>query len=279
MSDFDAVLERLLMDPAFAVALAADRSAALSGYHLAPDEIALLSAQLSGDQGGQHSVEARESKASVFGLLAPLAEASGFGAAARGGPGPGGPVGQGEHSGTGPVGQGGRSGLSAGGFGAGPGSTASAGLGAGPWAAGSEGFGAGPWTAESEGFGAGPGAVASEGFGAPPESTGRLVDDGFGVAPAQGDLPTGPPPAGYHTRVDIDGDGRWDQHSYRARADGGVDIVADLNRDGWADFVGRDYDRDGLVDAADYDKDRDGRFETHMFDDDRDGWMDRKIVS
>ncbi|HET8682931.1 MAG TPA: hypothetical protein VFM54_13835 [Micromonosporaceae bacterium] len=286
MSDFDTVLERLLTDPAFAAALATDRSAALSGYHLAPDEIALLSAQLGGDQGGQHAVEARESKASIFGLLAPLVEASGLGTGARGGIGA---VGHGEHSGPGPVGQGGRSGYAQG-FGAGPGVVASEGFGAGPGAA-SEGFGAGPAAVASEGFGAGPAAPASEGFGArpgapasgrfgaPAESTGKLVDDGFGAAPTQADLPTGPPPAGYHTRVDIDGDGRWDAHAYRARADGGVDIVADLDRDGRADFVGRDYDRDGLVDAADYDKDRDGHFETRMFDDDRDGWMDRKTVS
>ncbi|HET8660956.1 MAG TPA: hypothetical protein VFM55_18415 [Micromonosporaceae bacterium] len=275
MSDFDSVLERLLTDPAFAASLAADRSAALSGYHLAPDEIALLSAQLGGDQGGQHAVEARHSKASIFGLLAPLAEASGFATAARGGTGP---AGHGGHSG---LGQGGRAGSFAAGFGAGSAAAAAAAeeLGAGPGPVVSEGFGAGPGAGASEGFGAPPGAAASEGFDAPRGRAGKLVDGGSGAVPPQTDLPEGPPPAGYQTRVDVDGDGRWDRHSYRARADGGVDIVADLNRDGRADFVGRDYDRDGLVDAADYDKDRDGRFETHMFDDDRDGWMDRKIVS
>lgn len=279
MSDFDAVLERLLTDPGFAASLAADRSAALSGYHLAPEEIALLSAQLGGDQGGQRAVEARQSKAGVFGLLAPLAEAvrggfaeaarSGFAETTRGGRGP---AGQADHPGFDPAGHGGRSG---------------SGEHSRFTATGAQGFGGGPGAAAAEGFGPGPGAPVSEGFGAAEGSTGRLVDDGFGTAPApwgaggraDSSLSQGAPPADYRTRIDVDGDGRWDQHAYRARVDGGVDIVADLDRDGRADFVGRDYDSDGLVDAADYDKDQDGRFETHMFDDDRDGWMDRKTIS
>ena len=117
-----------------------------------------------------------------------------------------------------------------------------------------------------------------------PMHTEHLLLDRFGAAGAEGanmgfgqaDLPA---PADYHTRVDVNGDGHWDKHTYVGRADGGVDILADMNHDGRADFIGHDYDRDGLVDAADYDKNRDGVFETHMFDDNGDGWMDRRIIS
>ncbi len=81
--------------------------------------------------------------------------------------------------------------------------------------------------------------------------------------------------ADYHTRVDADGDGRWDTYQAFERGDGGVDIQVDRNQDGIVDFVGHDYDRDGLVDDADYDKDFDGVLDTRMYDDDGDGWMDR----
>jgi len=258
MSDFDLVLERLLTDPAFAAALASNRVAALAGYDLDVQELELLSAQVGGDAGGEHVVETRESKASMFGLLAPLVGAAGFGPA---------PV---------PA---------------------------------SEGFGA----AAQAGFGpatdaAGADVAIGEGFGAPGDSSGTLLDSGFGESP-DGDttgsligselsdligqdmptldeppadpnaMPTGPPETDYRTRVDVNGDGRWDQHAYRERADGGVDIMADMNHDGTADWIAIDYDRDGLVDQADWDRDKDGRFETHFFDDDGDGWLDRKIES
>src|SRR5437764_561356 len=49
MSDFDTVLERLVTDPGFARALAADPDAALAGYRLDADEVALLRSQVSAD--------------------------------------------------------------------------------------------------------------------------------------------------------------------------------------------------------------------------------------
>jgi hypothetical protein len=264
MSDFDVVLERLLTDPQFAAALAADRSAALAGYHLDPQEFELLGAQVGGDAGGEHVVETRESKASMFGLLAPLVGAAGFGSA-----------------------------------------PASEGFGA----AAQAGFGPASDAAGAGGFGPAGDVTMGEGFGSPDESTGVLLDAGFGTASPDGDtsgsliggelsdligkdmptlhdptpdpnqMPTGPPTTDYHTRVDVNGDGRWDQHAYRERADGGIDIMADMNHDGQADWIAIDYDRDGLVDQADWDKDKDGRFETHFFDDNGDGWLDRKIES
>jgi hypothetical protein len=98
----------------------------------------------------------------------------------------------------------------------------------------------------------------------------------FGLTDTPGSPGTPPTEAvGYHTSVDVDGDGRWDATTAYERADGGVDIHADLNRDGVADFVGHDDNRDGLVDSADYDTDGDGVLDTRMYDDNGDGWMDR----
>ena len=64
---------------------------------------------------------------------------------------------------------------------------------------------------------------------------------------------------------------------YRGRADGGVDILVDLDGDGKTDFVGHDVDADRTVDSADYDKNHDGFFEKRMYDDDGDGWLDRSV--
>ena len=69
MSDFDTVLERLVTDPGFARALAADPDAALAGYRLDADEVALLRSQVSAGDGGDRAVEERTSKASMMGLL------------------------------------------------------------------------------------------------------------------------------------------------------------------------------------------------------------------
>src|SRR5438067_13940312 len=73
MSDFDTVLERLVTDPAFTAALAADPAAALSAYDLSEDEVQLLRSQVSAGDAGDRTVETRTSKASMMGLLAPLA--------------------------------------------------------------------------------------------------------------------------------------------------------------------------------------------------------------
>jgi hypothetical protein len=82
--------------------------------------------------------------------------------------------------------------------------------------------------------------------------------------------------ADYRTWVDVDGDGSWDRNRAYERADGGVDIHVDLNRDGVTDFVGHDYNRDGLVDEAEFDDDHDGTMDRRMYDDSGDGWMDRE---
>src|SRR6266545_5529520 len=90
MSDFDTVLERLLVDPGFKAQLAADPSTALAGYQLDDDERGLLRAQVTGDTGGNQQVEQRTSKASLFGLLSPLAGMGGVSdAAVHAGTGPG----------------------------------------------------------------------------------------------------------------------------------------------------------------------------------------------
>ncbi|MFY1695584.1 MULTISPECIES: Os1348 family NHLP clan protein [unclassified Solwaraspora] len=114
-------------------------------------------------------------------------------------------------------------------------------------------------------------AVPSAEFGAAP-----VEPAGFGSAPVE---PVEPAvPEGYRTRVDVDGDGEWDQHLVRGRADGGVDILVDHDGDGRVDFVGRDDDADGLVESAAYDVDGDGHFETVAYDDDGDGWLDRSVT-
>ena len=87
MSDFDEVLERLVMDPAFRDVLRADPDRALAGYRLEPQERAVLDAQLDAGTGGDRMVEARISKSGIAGMIGPVAAA--FGAAASD---PGGPV-------------------------------------------------------------------------------------------------------------------------------------------------------------------------------------------
>src|SRR5215470_19157744 len=72
MSDFDDVLERLLVDPAFKAVLAADPATALAGYRLSPDELELLGTQLSTGDGEDRAVELRATKSSMFGLLSSL---------------------------------------------------------------------------------------------------------------------------------------------------------------------------------------------------------------
>lgn len=289
MSDFDAVLERLLTDPSFQAQLAADPTAALVGYVLDAEEAALLRQQVSTDAGVQAAlVEDRVTKSSTFGLFSSfgvgeVAESVGRGMARQGfGSAPAdGPASLGEWSE----------------FGSATG-TAS---GAGADRAATEGFGSAP-----DAWGTGGGDLsARSGLGSAPELSAR---SGFGPAPADrpdldglpavsrlGDAPrsglgepdaaqTGlgepeqfAPPKGYHNRVDADGDGSLDKATYRGREGGGAEIRVDLDRDGRADFVGVDKDLDNRVDFADYDKDRDGVFEKRMFDDDGDGFLDRTV--
>ncbi|MDR7280998.1 Os1348 family NHLP clan protein [Catenuloplanes atrovinosus] len=236
MPGFDDALERLITDPAFAAALAADPDRALAGYTLSPDETALLRSQIStgtGD-GGHRAVEARTSQSSVFGLFGEA-----FSAAADLGPG-----------GTASFGD-----ASSHGFGAAP--AHAAGLGSAP--RGSEGFGPaadtglGPASSASL-HGTGPGATPAAGFGAAPT----------------------PVADGYRTRVDADGDGTWDPHSVRSRPGGGVEILVDRDGDGRTDFTGHDTDTDGLIDHADYDTDHDGTPDHHLTDTNNDGWLDTR---
>jgi hypothetical protein len=82
MSDFDAVLERLVSDPGFAAALRADPEGALRGYQLDADERAVLSSQVDlgpgAAAGDGRTVEMRVSKSSMAGMLGPITSALGL---------------------------------------------------------------------------------------------------------------------------------------------------------------------------------------------------------
>jgi hypothetical protein len=247
MSDFDTVLERLLVDPSFQAALATDPDRALTGYQLDPEERQLLGTRFSAGDGSDRLVETRTSKSGVVGLLGPVAAAFGVAAGAQTGTqsmGPATPTGA-QSMGLAPAGP-------AESFGSAPGQAS---------------FG----TVTSGQSSMGEVAGATESWGA------VGAEQSMGSAPGAQSLGDVQPEAvGYHTRVDVDGDGRWDANTAYERADGGVDIRVDRNHDGVADFVGRDYDRDGRVDDADFDLDGDGTRETRMYDDNGDGWMDRR---
>jgi hypothetical protein len=125
--------------------------------------------------------------------------------------------------------------------------------------------------------------VVRQGFGAADPAATQTgapqagVTQGFGAAPATQGFGVAPPPD-YHPHVDVNGDGHWDQYTVERRADGGIDIYADMNHDGRPDFIGHDDNADGIIDRADYDHDFDGRFETHMRDVNGDGWLDTRRV-
>jgi hypothetical protein len=264
MSDFDDVLERLLTDPPFAAALAADPDVALAGYTLDAGEAELLRSQVAGDTGADVArVETRTNKSSTFGLLAPFAAMGGV-------------VDSLGHSLADPghtSGFGADPGHSSG-LGAGPGHTSGLGSAPGAW-----GSGGGAPAAHSA-LGDAPSVHEGLGNAAPHEGLGDAPQQGIGerslghAQPQETALPKG-----YHPRVDVDGDGHWDRAVYRSDPDGhGADILVDKNRDGKPDFIGHDTDLDGKVDYADYDKNHDGVFEKRMFDDDNDGWLDRTVL-
>jgi hypothetical protein len=256
MSDFDAVLERLLSEPSFAAALAADPDAALSGYHLDTGEVELLRSQVSADSGGgQAAVETRTNKSSTFGLFSAVAD-----------------IGH-SLSAEGP--------WSASGAQAGAAAQHAAeairthgavqGFGDAPNAGGSGGGADQQWLPPAHsGFGSAP--DASSGFGA--ARTTGLEDAGQAFGAAEHHLM---PPEGYHPHIDADGDGHWDKATFIGTKNDGVEIFVDANHDGHVDFVGHDTNSDGLVDYADYDKDDNGTFEKRMFDDNGDGWLDRTV--
>jgi hypothetical protein len=135
-----------------------------------------------------------------------------------------------------------------------------------------EGFGDAP-----AGSGAGDPAEVHTGFGDAPDLDGLppVRGLGSGLAEAAQDAAGAASIAGYHNRVDADGDGHLDHATYRSDPDGGVEILVDLNGDGHADFVGHDTNMDNRVDYADYDKNHDGVFDKRMFDDNGDGYLDR----
>ena len=249
MSDFDAVLERLLNEPSFASALAADPDATLADYKLDAGETDLLRSQVSADSGGGlAAVETRTNKSSTFGLFSSFADV-------------------GHTLAQGPAGD----------------------AGLGPWSEfGSAAGIAAQQTADAagasgamQGLGDAPdawGSGAGDLDGLPPTSQGLgdAPESGLG-APSPFQAEAIAAPEGYHPRIDADGDGHWDKATYSGTEDHGVEIRVDLNRDGHADFVGHDTDADGRVDYADYDKDHNGVFEKRMYDDNGDGWLDRTV--
>jgi hypothetical protein len=273
VSDFDTALERLISDPAFRDALAADPARALAGYQLSPDELDILTSQVdTGTGGGQRQVEQRTSKASLFGLLAPMGGIAGFGAGLADSP-----HGSGASFGTqSPATDGPASGGAAT-EGASFGSEQSrASFGAEHSEVSGASFGSEQAGAS---FGAAPdgGEGYGRGFGAALGNAGDYVRDG-GV-----DEPAGPVYDGtgqvYQTRVDANGDGRWDQFSTIDRGGQGVDLAVDRDHDGRVDWVGHDLDRDGLIDEASVDHDNDGTLETRWVDANGDGWMDTRLPS
>jgi hypothetical protein len=253
VTDFDAALERLVSDPQFREALAADPQRALAGYRLSPDELEVLTSQVdTGSGGGQRHVEQRTSKASLFGLLSPMSGMGGFlsddsGASA------GASFGTDVDSGAS--------------FGADPHSGAS--------------FGDGPQSGASFGTDTESGASfgsddyqprhGTPSVGAAMGSAGDFMSDGGVQGPVLDN-------AGheYHTRVDADGDGHWDQFTTVDRGNQGVDLAVDRNNDGRVDWVGHDLDRDGLIDEASVDHDYDGTLETRWVDENGDGWLDTR---
>jgi hypothetical protein len=222
MSDFDKVLERLVGDPTFQVALAADPASALAGYKLDPGERELLATRLETGPGGDRLVETRTNKSGVAGLLGPVVASFGVAAGSQT-------------------------------IGSAPGGGA---------------FGSAPTAREA----VGPAARGTETVGeaGQVESVGTAAGQGtssLGSAPTE--------PVDYSTRVDVNGDGLWDDHRAYERADGGVDVHAHVVHDGVVNFIGHDYDRDGLIDMAEFDDNLDGVMDTRMYDDTGDGWMDR----
>ena len=252
MSDFDAVLERLLSDEVFAASLAEDPDRALGGYQLDPDEIALLRSQVSPDDSGgaTSAVEGRTTKSSTFGLFSALGDWSEFGSAA-------GSAARAAGDAIGPSGGAGGSMIPAhSALGDAPSPDldempAVARMGDAP----DHGLGDATTLAHAEPLHRSDGDL--EGVGAS-----RSKHEGVGD---------------YKNKVDVNGDGKWDKATYAAREDGGVDIMVDRDNDGKVDFVGRDFDRDWKVDEATIDKDTDGVFEKTMYDDNNDGWLDRTV--
>lgn len=309
MTDFDAALERLISDQAFRAELATDPAKALAGYRLSPDELELLRSQVdSGSGDSQHQVETRTSKASLFGLLSPM---GGFGGltdhtggsltdhtGGQGGgavpteyptdqPGAGSSAGAAvePRSGASFGADDGRSGAS---FGVDEGRSGAS------FGADTGGQGGGDPARSGASFGDDDGAAqasfgddatgneyrprhgAGEGLGAAVSQAGDFMSDGGAEDAPRGTIYSSAAAQEYTTRVDADGDGRWDDFTVTERSDGGVDLSVDRDGDGRAEFVGHDLDRDGLIDEASTDEDGDGVLDTRWVDNDGDGWLDSR---
>jgi hypothetical protein len=216
MSDFDTVLERLVTDPAFAAALAANPDGALAGYRLSPDEVDLLHSQVGGDAGVERGVEVRANQSSVFGMLSPLTGLAGgltgigeaLPSAAGGASPPSGLYSGGALSGMAdrllPQGESGIGDRIGGSF--------------GPAAPATSGFGG---AEVGSGFG---GAESGAGFGAADPGAG-VLDAGLSAVEAEvaAPEPDSPLPGGFHTRVDFDVESwRVDGDTRKPFADGGA---------------------------------------------------------
>jgi hypothetical protein len=177
MTDFDAVLERLLTDPSFQAQLAADPVGALAGYDLDAEEAGLLCQQVSTDAGAHTAaVEDRVTKSSTFGLLSSfgigeVAGSVGSGMTRQGfGPAPmDGPAGAGSAA----LGSAGFSAADTAATSAGPAAVDSAAAGS----AGTDAGGLGEWSE----FGSAVGAAAQAAAGYP--ATGHSAVEGLGSAP------------------------------------------------------------------------------------------------
>jgi hypothetical protein len=278
MSDFDAALERLVSDPTFRTALANDPTAALAGYRLTPDEQDLLHSSIDSGVGGDRSVEQRTSKASMFGLLSSLAGMGGLGESTQGGGGSVGHADSGGSRGLGSVDS------SAGQQRLGP-AEATSGLGSQDQGTGDAQSALGQ-DDRSYGSGTAGGDVAASvggdaavpaGGDAAASAGGDAAASAGGDAAASAGGDAAVPAGHYHTRVDADGDGRWDRFTLVHRGAEGVDIVVDRDGDGIAEFVAHDSNRDGLIDYALTDENHDGQLDTRWVDDNGDGWLDRRV--
>ena len=69
MAGIDEVLERLVTDPAFRDQLRHDPASAVSGYVLFDEDLEVLAATLDDAEGGEHGVEQRTSKSTLFAAL------------------------------------------------------------------------------------------------------------------------------------------------------------------------------------------------------------------
>lgn len=77
MPGLDDALERLVNEPGFRDRLQTDPQAALAGFDLSRDDLEVLAHTVDGDGGSSGSVEARQSKSALFGMISQLGDALG----------------------------------------------------------------------------------------------------------------------------------------------------------------------------------------------------------